>query len=151
LEAAGNNYTTICNPTTPLNCEAGDLSGKFGNLMPGTNGTFVDSDPELQLRGRYSIIGRSIVIHPPGHGHLACGNIHLDDDDNPVLYVANFVGPTIGGSIYFRQSGLEPDIGVFVYAKLYYTNGATATTMNHRWGIYTNAPSVSKLQTNICL
>ena len=143
LEAAGDNYSAICNSTAPLYCEAGDLSGKFGNLRPG-NFTFVDSDPELQLSGRYSIIGRSIVIHPPGHGHLACANIHLDEDDTPGLYVANFMGPTIGGSIYFRQSGLEPDIGVYIYANLYYTNATTSTTMNHIWGIYDDSPSVSQ-------
>lgn len=153
-ESAGDQYSTLCNPTAPLNCEAGDLSGKFGNLMAGMNGTFVDSDPEFQLRGRYSIIGRSIVIHPPGGGHLACGNIHLDGDDTPGLYVANFMGPIVGGSIYFRQSRLEPDIGVFIYAKLYYTDATENTTMNHAWGIYANAPSVSKFycrQTDIVM
>ena len=144
MEAAGENYDNLCNSTNPLNCEAGDLSGKFGDLTPG-NFTFIDSDPELQLSGRYSIIGRSIVIHPPGGGHLACANIHLDEDDTPGLYVANFMGPTIGGSIYFRQSGLEPDVGVYIYAKLYYTNAVTNTTVNHTWGIYDNAPSVSSM------
>ena len=142
-QAAGANYPALCNTTAPNNCEAGDLAGKFGDLMEG-NFSFIDNDPELQLSGRYSIIGRSIVIHPPGHGHLSCGNIHLDEDDNPELYVANFRGPTVGGSIHFRESEHEPDIGVFIYATLYYTNTATTgTTTNHTWGIYTDTPSVS--------
>ena len=142
LEAAGENYSAICNTTAPLYCEAGDLSGKFGDLAPG-NFTYIDNDPEFQLSGRYSVIGRSIIIHPPGGGHLACANIHLDEDDTPGLYVANFMSPTIGGSIYFRQSGLEPDIGVYIYAKLYYTDATADTTMNHAWGIYDGTPSVS--------
>ena len=141
LQAAGENYSTVCTPSTPLYCEAGDLTGKFGNLTVG-NFSFVDNDPELKLRGRYSIIGRSVVIHPPGHGHLACANIHLDEDDTPGLYVADFLGPTVGGSIYFRQSGLEPEVGVFIYAKLFYTSNRE-TTMNHAWGIYDGTPSVS--------
>ena len=145
-EAAGGNYSVLCNTTNPLNCEAGDLAGKFGDLTAG-NFSFVDSDPELQLRGRYSIIGRSIVIHPPGHGHLACANIHLDEDDTPELYVADFKGPIVGGSIYFRESGLEPNIGVFIYAKLYYTS-IGETTMNHVWGIYDGTPSVSVYSLN---
>ena len=142
LEAAGENYTNYCNPMNQTACEAGDLEGKFGALTAG-NFTFIDNDPELQLEGRYSIVGRSMVVHPHGgHGHLACANIHLDEDDTPELYVANFMGPTVGGSIYFRESGLEPDIGVFVYSNLYYTDGTTDTTMNHAWGLYSG---VSKL------
>ena len=145
-DAAGVNYSALCNSsnpeTDPLMCEAGDLSGKFGDLTEG-NSTFFDNDPEFQLQGRYSVIGRSIVIHPPGHGHLACANIHLDEDDNPGLYVANFMGPRVGGAIYFRESGHEPDIGVYIYANLYYTDSSASTTMRHGWGIYTDVPSVS--------
>ena len=145
LKTAGANYNTVCNASNPasdpLDCEAGDLAGKFGDLTAG-NLSFVDNDPELQLRGRYSIIGRSVVIHPPGHGHLACANIHLDEDDDPGLYVAEFMGPTVGGSIYFRQSRLEPEVGVFIYAKLFYTS-TRETTMDHVWGIYNGTPSVS--------
>ena len=105
--------------------------------------TFIDTDPELQLQGLYSIIGRSIIIHPPGHGHLACANIHLDEDDNPSLYVANFMGPRVGGSIYFRQSGLEPEIGVYIYANLYYTDETDNMTVSHGWAIYNDTPLVS--------
>ena len=141
-EAAGDNYDNLCNSLYPLMCEAGDLSGKFGDLQAG-NFTFIDDDPEFQLQGRYSIIGRSIIIHPPGHGHLACANIHLDKDDNPGLYVANFMGPRVGGSIYFRQSGLEPEIGVYIYANLYYADETDSMTVSHGWAIYNDTPSVS--------
>ena len=143
MEAAGDDYDAVCNSSYPLRCEAGDLSGKFGGLQAG-NFTFIDNDPELQLQGRYSVVGRSIIIHPPGgHGHRACANIHLDEDDNPDLYVAHFMGPRVGGSIYFRQSGLESEIGVYIYANLYYTDSTASITMSHGWGIYTDGTSVS--------
>ena len=44
-------------------CEAGDLSGKFGYLMNGVDIDVVDNTSTLFLRGRYSIVGRSVVIH----------------------------------------------------------------------------------------
>jgi len=148
LGAAGENYSTVCNPGDPLRCEAGDLSGKFGPLTAG-NFTYVDTDPEFQLEGRYSIVGRSVIIHPPGGGHLACGNVYLNGDEAPDIYAATFLGPTVAGAIYFRRSDFEPDIGVFIYANLYYTDGSDSNTMNHRWGIYTDKV-VSETKNTLC-
>jgi len=149
LGAAGDDYSTVCNPDSPLQCEAGDLSGKFGGLTAG-NFTYIDTDPEFQLEGRYSIVGRSVIIHPPGGGHLACGNIYLDGDESPDIYAATFLGPTVAGAIYFRQSDFEPDIGVYIYANLYYTDGSDSNTMNHQWGIYTNQ-LVSQATCCVCI
>ena len=139
MDTAGHNYSTLCSPTTPLNCQAGDLSGKFGNLQPG-NQTFIDSDQELQLTGLYSIIGRSLIISRSRY--LACGNIYLDDD-NPDLYVATFNGPKVGGSIHFRQSRLQPSVGVLINVNLYYNELGNWITTGHQWGIYNAIPSVS--------
>lgn len=135
------NYTQLCNENSPLVCEAGDLSGKFGKLKQGQF-SFIDSDPLLQLSGRYGIVGRSVVIHAPGGKRVACANIILKDD-TPRIFVARLLGP-VAGSIYFRQSETKPEVGTFIYAKLFYTDGTPNDTQDHVWGIYsTNSPLVS--------
>jgi len=134
------NYSAECTPSTPLNCEAGDLAGKFGPLVNGSF-SFLDTDPELQLCGQFGVIGRSIVVHAPGGARIACGNIILQETTPPRIFVATFVGP-VAGNIYFRQSAEEPGIGTFIFAQLFYTNLNTATTEGHLWGIHTN-PLVS--------
>ena len=59
-------------------CEAGDLAGKFGNLMPSVDVDVTDVTGELQLSGPYSIIGRSLVIHSPSDGsNFECGTVKL--------------------------------------------------------------------------
>lgn len=133
--AAGDNYTMVCNMSNPLLCEAGDFEGKFGPLEQGEF-SFIDSDPILQLSGQYGIVGRSVVIHAPGGSRIACANIILQDD-TPQIFVATFLGP-VAGSIYFRQSEATPEVGTFVYAKLFYTDGRINDTEGHLWGIYTN-------------
>ena len=50
-------------------CEAGDLSGKLGQL-PATGSLFaLDTSGTLRLDGPHSIIGRSVVIHNVAGGH----------------------------------------------------------------------------------
>ena len=136
LAAAGSNenYAMVCNMSYPLMCEAGDFSGKFGPLEIGEF-SFIDSDPILQLMGKYGIIGRSVVIHAPDTSRIACANI-IVKDDTPQIFVATFLGP-VAGSIYFR-SGTKPDVDTFIYAKLFYTDGRTVDTEDHMWGIYNN-------------
>lgn len=57
-------------------CEAGDLAGKFGPLMPGRMLDEIDNTSTLFLRDQYSIIGRSVVIHQHGDGsNFECGTI----------------------------------------------------------------------------
>ena len=63
LDAISNpNYDTDCNQDNPAACEIGDFSNKLGYLQNNqTWQTFVD--PNLNLYGSQSIIGRSLVIH----------------------------------------------------------------------------------------
>ena len=141
---AAANYSVECNLNTPLRCEAGDLSGKFGCLVTTSAASIVSytsNDDELQLQGQYSIIGRSVVIHNPDGSRLACGNIVIDADE-PNIFVATFVSP-IAGSIYFRQSTTRPEVGTFVFASLFYVNGEPSATSNHNWHIHVNQVSLS--------
>jgi len=131
------NYSVDCNPTSPLNCEAGDLAGKFGPLQTG-DFSFIDTDPELQLTGRFGVIGRSVVVHAPGGARIACGNIILQETASPRIFVATFVGP-VAGKIYFRQSDEEASIGTFIFAQLFHTSSGAITSQGHRWSIYTNS------------
>jgi len=138
---SSSNYSVDCTESNPLRCEAGDLSGKFGCLVTSGNASYVSADEELQLQGRYSIIGRSVVIHNPDGSRLACGNIVIEDDFQTV-YMATFVSP-IAGTIYFRQSSTTPSVGTFVYTPgLYYVNGQPSPTRNHEWHIHVNNVSL---------
>ena len=141
---AGANYSSECSNRTPLQCEAGDLSGKFGCLVTSSAAgpvSYTSDDVELQLQGRYGIIGRSVVIHDPDDGRLACGNIVIEDDSSNLL-VATFVSP-LAGSIYFRQSTSNPAVGTFIYANLYYVDGTVSITRNHNWHIHVNQVSLT--------
>lgn len=133
------NYSVNCTTRTPLQCEAGDLSGKYGCLVTTGSATYTSNDRELQLGGRYGIIGRSVVIHNPDNSRLACGNIVIEND-TPNILVATFVSP-IAGSIYFRQSTSRPEVGTFIFANLFYVNGEASVTRNHNWHIHVNEVS----------
>lgn len=57
-------------------CEAGDLAGKFGRLSADGDFSGTDDTGTLFLEGRYSIVGRSIVIHSAVDGsNFECGTI----------------------------------------------------------------------------
>ena len=59
-------------------CEAGDLAGKFGTLSPNSDLNVLDTTGSLTLTGRYSIIGRSVVVHSNTDGtNFECGTIQL--------------------------------------------------------------------------
>ena len=58
-------------------CEAGDLAGKFGPLTMDGQVDVTDTTGQLVLNGRYSIIGRSVVVHVQG---LECGTIRSVED-----------------------------------------------------------------------
>lgn len=135
-------YSVNCSIHTQLQCEAGDLSGKYGCLVTTGGGSYMSNDDELQLQGRYGIIGRSVVIHNPDGSRLACGNIVIEDD-TPNILVATFVSP-IAGSIYFRQSTAKREFGTFILASLYYVNGEPSTTRNHNWHIHVNTVSLAQ-------
>ncbi len=54
----------------PGRCEAGDLAGKFGRLSVSGQVDEVDMTGTLFLEGRFSIIGRSVVVHRYVHIHV---------------------------------------------------------------------------------
>ena len=73
---ANPSYDTDCNPNNATLCEVGDFSNKLGRLRNDQPWqTFVD--PNLDLYGPYSIIGRSLVIHRgiPPENRWICANI----------------------------------------------------------------------------
>lgn len=75
LNPGGNSTTYKCDPKKPNEtCELGDLSGKFGELVPKVT-TYKFSDPDLPLTGKNGIIGRSIVIHLANSTRITCANI----------------------------------------------------------------------------
>ena len=66
---------------SPCSCEAGDLAGKFEPLPMSGMLDEVDSTGTLFLSGKYSIVGRSIVIHDNVDGsNFECGTIRLQEE-----------------------------------------------------------------------
>lgn len=131
----GAGYTAAC-ASNPADCEAGDLSGKFGQLNSSTVINFLD-DTTLAVSGRYSIIGRSVVIHEPLGANFICGTIREDNGATPVVLQATFISP-VAGSVYMRQ--IAPGGEVQIWGKVYWTDD-TESTLNHNWHIHENAPS----------
>lgn len=71
-----------CDPTNLTTCQFGDLSGKYGNIMPTADGVIAPKsyvDKELLFAGpaATSILGRSVVIHNNGT-RIACANLIVD-------------------------------------------------------------------------
>ncbi len=61
-------------------CEVGDLAGKFGPIPSSGVLTALDTTG-LALAGRYSIVGRSVVIHDPiDNTNFECGTIRYMDE-----------------------------------------------------------------------
>lgn len=102
------------NFTTSDDYEAGDLSGKFGQL---SNQSFINvsvTDPFIPLFGRDSVIGRSIVIHRPGGARWVCANVtHLQPT---VTLVATFNSSEVQGQVVFTQLREDPlsEAAIFV-------------------------------------
>ncbi|CAG8695790.1 15917_t:CDS:2, partial [Cetraspora pellucida] len=74
----------VCNPRTPDKCEAGDLSGKHGDLEIDRSGMAKASyfDRFITLQGREnSVVGRSVVIHSAEDRttRIACADIVMGD------------------------------------------------------------------------
>ena len=81
--------------------EAGDLSGKYGTLKGYDHILEKLIDPNLSLFGKFSIVGRSIVIHKtPVPKRWVCANI-LETGAEMSTAVASFTYP-IAGKIIFR-------------------------------------------------
>ncbi|KAL2362852.1 hypothetical protein RJZ56_004229 [Blastomyces dermatitidis] len=71
-----------CNKRKPWTCQAGDFSGKYGDIMNLTNGTYYYTkfhDPYTSTQyGLGSFIGnRSIVVHYSNITRINCGNFSL--------------------------------------------------------------------------
>jgi Cu/Zn superoxide dismutase len=65
----------VCNSSQPSSCEAGDISGKYGDLSDKLFHNAAYNDSSLDLSGPNSIVGRSIVIHDKTGARWACANI----------------------------------------------------------------------------
>ncbi|GBC00259.1 hypothetical protein RclHR1_00380027 [Rhizophagus clarus] len=71
----------MCDPNQPKTCEVGDLSGKYGGLIPDIHGKVHKEfyDPFVKLQGAYGVKGRSVVIHKPdlNKTRIDCANIQI--------------------------------------------------------------------------
>ena len=120
--------------------EVGDLSGKYGNLKGIDHLQEKLVDPNLSLFGKYSIVGRSIVIHKtPIPRRWVCSNIvemHVD----LVTAVATFTYPIVG-KIIFRQNANNPydDTSIFIES-LVYSDGTKNDTIDHKWHVHVDVP-----------
>ena len=72
--------------THTCRCEAGDLEGKFGSLSPDGQVDVVDDTGDLNLSGRYSIVGRHIHDNVDSTVHLACSTIRLLNQKEGMYY-----------------------------------------------------------------
>ena len=85
--------------------EIGDLSGKYGTFLNLTDYSEQHEDYNLPLFGRYSIQGRSLVIHKlkkDGNERWVCNNLMPVNDAGTLYFMkasANFTGPTLSGMI----------------------------------------------------
>ena len=70
------NYT--CRPNDTATCELGDMSGKFGYLVPDSAGRVrgVVHDASIGVLHGYRVNGLSVVIHN-GTPRIACANLVL--------------------------------------------------------------------------
>ena len=85
--------------------EIGDLSGKYGSFLNLTDYSERHENYNLPLFGRYSIQGRSLVIHKlkkDGNKRWVCNNLMPVNDAGTLYFMkasANFTGPTLSGMI----------------------------------------------------
>ena len=120
--------------------EVGDLSGKYGSLK-GLNEYEIDRiDPLLSLFGKFSVVGRSVIIHNyPKPSRWTCANIRLQGRSYTTAQ-AVFTYP-VAGRILFRQPEDDPteDTQIFVES-LIYSDGSKNDTFDHKWHVHTNIP-----------
>ncbi|XP_068606911.1 uncharacterized protein cusr [Brachionichthys hirsutus] len=97
--------------------ELGDLSGKHGTLAGLNDSISKLMDPALPLRGPYSSIGRSVVLHFTNGSRLQCANITRDTaaDLHLTIAKATFSGMangtlTLSQSIYSDDSSSDTSI-----------------------------------------
>ena len=125
-------YASLC-AMNPLDCEVGDLSGKFGPLRNGV-AEYTDNTSLLDLGGRYGIVGRSVVIHSSDGPNFACASIRSQGEINGLEVVtlsATFISP-IAGTIFFRQVYGEE---ATMFGKFFWVD-LTGLTEAHNWHIH---------------
>ena len=122
--------------------EVGDLSRKYGGLKELDTFSTTAIDPMLSLFGKFSVIGRSIVIHNyPRPTRWTCTNIVQIGQGGPqITAVATFTYP-VAGRIIFRQPENDPyaDTAIFVES-LIYSDGSKNDSFDHKWHVHTNIP-----------
>ncbi len=158
------NYYAMCR------CEAGDLAGKFGLLMPNTLFNMTDETGNLFLRDTNSIVGRSVVIHRHDGSTFECGTIHSKTELAGMcmhawwlllhpshhlrrdVHVIVHGPPLTGAEVTLLKSSFVDPIGgsiyfrqvegedVQIWGKLFWTNDSP-TTLNHNWHIHSLAVS----------
>ncbi|XP_038046396.1 uncharacterized protein LOC119720675 [Patiria miniata] len=113
--------------------EVGDISGKFGSLssLDAFSGQFVDWN--MQLFGKYSIVGRSIVIHKAeANARWAYGNIGYPTD---VVTVKADFSSVVAGKMVFRQDPNDPYSDTTVYVEVTRADGSDPT-VNHNFHVH---------------
>ncbi|XP_053381588.1 uncharacterized protein LOC123557821 isoform X2 [Mercenaria mercenaria] len=126
--------------TTPDKYEVGDLSGKFGSMATMNRYVKNMTDPNLQLFGENTIIGRSLVIHKDAAGgpRWICSTIWPADDIPMVTAYARFTYPVIGYMI-LRQPKNKWFAETQIYAELDYSSSTMSATVNHNWHVHEKA------------
>ncbi len=114
------NYTTDCMPETSEECELGDLSGRFGRLLPNVSTYRYDfGRSSFNLYDRNTFVGRSVVIHRTDGFRWACANIGYDAHNRLDTYVARFPkNPkqqinTLQGDVVLRHSTGRTAVAIF--------------------------------------
>ncbi|XP_078588437.1 uncharacterized protein LOC144869220 isoform X1 [Branchiostoma floridae x Branchiostoma japonicum] len=112
--------------------ELGDLSGKFGNFNGMDTVSTVNTDWYLPLYGRYSIVGRSVIIHDTTGSRWVCANIGYPGE--VITAMAVFKTP-IAGHMVLRQVKDKPYLDTSVFLTVSYIDG-TAGTSDHSWHVH---------------
>ena len=123
-----------CNSDPNVACIVGDFTSKHGPLNMQTH---VFIDPNLDLFGSQSIVGRSLVIDredgPPGA--FICANIEQKAIRGGKLetFRASVDNGIIQGDVIFRFA--EGRDEVTIEADLYRVNGLETETQDHSWSL----------------
>ncbi|XP_071793384.1 uncharacterized protein [Asterias amurensis] len=113
--------------------EVGDISGKFGKLtgLDTYSAEFIDWN--LPLYGKYSIIGRSIVVHKTiANERWVYGNINYPTD---VITVQADFRYVVAGKIVFRQDPSDPYSDTTVFVEVSHADGMD-TTIYHNFHVH---------------
>ena len=114
--------------------EVGDLSGKFDTLSTRNFIQKDETDWNLPLFGRYSIVGRSIVIHRKTSGsRWVCATIGYPAGE-VVTAIATFRNPVVGQMV-FRQAKDDPLSDTSIYTHLGYADGSSESN-KHSYHIH---------------